>query len=467
MTLDARENVLEIMPIETLKNLNILLKEVRYNIYYLLNIYSSNQDNYKENINDYFFTINSILFNLKNSQIHQDKNDINYICDTDIIQRNRGKILTIIKNLKNKISSMNNILLEINDYYNKNKELLFKLKYNNIVNKSDSIANLDLSDQQQKIIFKLNSIMNLILIGAINYGSYSIVREYIRTGFIFSLRKCNLSNKIIKAINTRIIAIEQSSKSNDILRDEITKLIENYDQKLKINYFDFSKNGIIYLNIDKFPFKINIEIPNFVSNINELKSNQTNEQTDSTNSKENIYSQNIRNFKVSVYSLYENIATKSNSQNILVKKEFSDYLLFEKIRNLFEMTIKNIFYIVNEERTSTNDDINTNKNYINNLNNIEKNSKGELMLIKLIMQFIEYINGYDKLFNIKCLICNKYVKYSINEKCFFPPYYKQFILGTQKSEFLNKLKPKDKNTDNNVNLFTHEECFAKLNSTPL
>ena len=78
-------------------------------------------------------------------------------------------------------------------------------------------------------------------------------------------------------------------------------------------------------------------------------------------------------------------------------------------------------------------------------NNLEND-----IIIALFKRFIYYISDYHYLFRIKCTVCCKNVKYSLQEKCFFPPFYKRYII----EDFNNKDKKKTEE-----NCFYHEECF--------
>ena len=92
----------------------------------------------------------------------------------------------------------------------------------------------------------------------------------------------------------------------------------------------------------------------------------------------------------------------------------------------------------------------------------EKKNKGErkdAFLKEICNKFLDYIYDYDNLFKIKCRACNKIVKYSLQEKCFYPPYYKIY------EEIDNNDKA---NKIGNKSLFYHEECFRKnFQSNPL
>ena len=128
------------------------------------------------------------------------------------------------------------------------------------------------------------------------------------------------------------------------------------------------------------------------------------------------------------------------SQNSLDKNrkyELNDikekkFLLIEKIKKLFEERIYQINQAIYEEARNI-----LKKSYLN-------------LLIEFCKRFIYYIYDYNKLFKTKCSVCEKVVKYSVKEKCFFPPYYKIY------RERNNKIN------EDNLKLFYHEECFRKI-----
>lgn len=120
---------------------------------------------------------------------------------------------------------------------------------------------------------------------------------------------------------------------------------------------------------------------------------------------------------------------KNNLENQNQKRNF---LLTEKLSKLFTFRIYSFIKKLFEEKIKY---------------------EGRDILAKIYNNFLHYIYDYDKLFNIKCGLCNKIVKYSLQEKCFYPPYYKIY----DEIEINQKLKTKGEKT-----LFYHEECFKKI-----
>ena len=210
--------------------------------------------------------------------------------------------------------------------------------------------------------------------------------------------------------------IKQISKKPQILEEEIIKIIKDNFTKINSIYFHISEEKIT-LNIENYPFKVILEISNILRDF-----------------------KNFKKYKVLVFGFYEN--QKS------CFKDTSNYFLFEKIRSLFVTKLKFIYPSVCERIARE------------NLQN-----KGELILVQTIIEFVKYIYDYDKIFNTKCMICNKYIRYSLTEKCFFPPYYKVVDYEKEKNQLINKQKTNNNNSIHekyNYYHFVHEECIMRL-----
>lgn len=80
---------------------------------------------------------------------------------------------------------------------------------------------------------------------------------------------------------------------------------------------------------------------------------------------------------------------------------------------------------------------------------------GKEVLIEFCKRFIYYIYDYNNLFTEKRSLCGKSAKFSLKEKCFFPPYYKVY----KEKEEIDIINTE---TRNPINLFYHVECFKKL-----
>ena len=115
----------------------------------------------------------------------------------------------------------------------------------------------------------------------------------------------------------------------------------------------------------------------------------------------------------------------------------TNYILIHKVKELFLSRIYEILFEIFED-----------------IKYIKKESFlfGNDLLIELCKRFLYYINDYRKIFKIKCGVCEKVIKYNLNEKCFFPPYYKIY-----------RNRDTKKNIGDNIKLFYHEECYKKFN----
>lgn len=88
-------------------------------------------------------------------------------------------------------------------------------------------------------------------------------------------------------------------------------------------------------------------------------------------------------------------------------------------------------------------------------NQIINQPVGKEILIELCKRFIYFIHDFKNLFKVKCSMCGKNAKYSKENKCFFPPYYKIY-LDRDIIHYINNVEGSP------VNLFYHKECFKKL-----
>ena len=150
-------------------------------------------------------------------------------------------------------------------------------------------------------------------------------------------------------------------------------------------------------------------------------------------------SKNLNDYKytISIFSDNMEYDNKFNYYNNY-KNKSTNLFLYQKIRELFTNRIKSFIKIINEEK----------RRKIKSINNNE-------FLNEVLPRFMDYVKDYDKLFKIRCDICTYNLKYSIIEKCFYPPYYKLYI---NEDIISSKLKKKEKIP----NLFVHEECYRKL-----
>lgn len=143
-------------------------------------------------------------------------------------------------------------------------------------------------------------------------------------------------------------------------------------------------------------------------------------------------------FEIEVLGKYKFI-----EQKFEINKNIKKIVLYKKIKELFEDRIKSLFRLNYDELRSFNKW--DSKFYDNNF------------LIDILIRFADYLNNYHMIFKTNCNLCCKKLRYSNNEKCFFPPYYKMFW----NKEFY--IPPQFKYNDkNNIPIFFHEDCFKKI-----
>lgn len=132
---------------------------------------------------------------------------------------------------------------------------------------------------------------------------------------------------------------------------------------------------------------------------------------------------------------YTNKTGKFFEKNDIKEKK---YILIEKIKKLMNDRVCQINKAIFKEES---------------MNILKSDISGKISLNHLIefcKRFIYYIHEYSQLFTTKCGACEKIVKYSVKEKSFLPPYYKIYR------------ERNNKNNEDNLKLFYHEECFRKI-----
>lgn len=352
---------------------------------------------------------------LKNIDTISENNNNNVIGKNDKNQDEKKqmlecwqKISICLKNIKDTIGFFNNknYIINSNDYrifcvFN-NKQLFYER--NNLLNLIYS-----------KLIKEKNFIRSLLKI----YLPLSILR----------LRNAKLRKK------TDLAELEKTKSINDIINDFITNINIQKNKESEV----FNNNKIIFdckiknsreqtakITINFFFFNIFIKIP-------------INKEYNAMNfSNQIIILINYINNNKDEFYINNNPIDKSE---IILKKclKCKNFFLLEKLRNLFEMKI---YYILKEIT-------------------FEKNNLivGYETLIECCKRFILYIYDYNQLFKTRCGICEKIVKYSFNDKNFYPPYIKIY---NEKEFVIN-----DKNKYKDAKLFYHEECFKKLDISNL
>ena len=374
---------------------------------FLLSIFENNK-----NIHSYFYQFLDLFsFKCSNDKLDylnnltQEENISHTIAINNELNLIKGKLSQEVKAL--------NKILEKFEIKTNNKIISNELyKFYNIRNKINQ-KNI----QNEEILIKSNIISILYKYFILQNGY--IIRDLIgedrfKYFFIRPKEQIDEEKKNLNLFQKNIIDNIEISKINMNIK------VKFGEEKKKIYLTNIYNNIDMYISFIKYQPIINLELSLF--NI------------------ELIFpfhkKFNYKNFKITV--------------NVLGKKYDENYqkiLLYKKLSNLFEIRIYSFFDIIYEEKK--------------NIYKLEKKELDKMYnneyLIEILKIFVDYINNYDKIFKIKCNICNKLVKYSYNEKCFLPPYYK---LYTYKEKLNYMIKDKTKT----LNLFVHEECFKKNNS---
>ena len=302
------------------------------------------------------------------------------------------------KKLNDDIQRLEMFLSSFSDFYkslkinsenlNINKEELYKYFQENYIRENFRF-NLN-----SEMIIRRNSISLLYLNNSKEYKEY--FKEVIFNKLIFSFKKIqkkfpfnlegdnNFENKITNCLDKIKVYINENYKNN-------------IDIKYNLNKFNINhKNIYIEISIfigNIFIISVYFEIYEFIDY--EKKKKYITKTKMFIKGKKEIFS-----FQQNPYLKMKKV-TNINSK-FLIYKKLKNYLL-EKF-DLFLKT-REAFY-------------------------------PEFVLLEIFF-FIYYLSYYTKIFNQKCFICNKLVKYSLIDKIFYPP----FVL----------LFP--------YNSLCHEECF--------
>lgn len=285
-----------------------------------------------------------------------------------------------------------------NKFYQRNN--FYVILYKNIIN------------------FNYNYLLNQLIQNDIEFQEFQMIR--IRLSY---LKLRNLESKTINEIINEFIKNYCRDKITEKQMKEIEKDKDKNPQNIYFNCDINTKNIIsfAYINIKILNFHFYIKFPvkyynpkNFfiltkacVRFINEMPDNP-----------ENLYD-------IELFQMHD--------------RKNKKFLLIDKMEKLIQ---KRIFQI--------------NKSISKDINNIKKEDNFlKEYLVEFCKRFIYYIHDYNRLFKTKCGICENIVKYSINEKCFFPPYYKIYRERSMRDFY--------KNNEDKIKLFYHEECLRKIN----
>jgi hypothetical protein len=350
------------------------------------------------------------------------KTDKNYNNEIDNNEINK-KIEELWKNSTNILRTMNNALHVFNDKrYAINSDYL-KLSY--------------ISNKSYNKLYQYNNLYYLlyknIIISTGNFFLRSLIKnelrdfeiQMIRIRNINFLRQKNLESKTINDLINEFITNDFKDKINQKQSKEI-----NEEKKCHNIYFNCNlelSKGFAYIKIEILNFHIYIKFPN-IKYFNSL-----------------IFFDKIKVIVKLKYDISDDTEYPYEIYNNgkiyeVNEKKIKKFLLIDKIQNLIQNRICQINQAIFEDTKSIKSD-NMGKSNLNHL-------------IEFCKRFLYYIHDYTKLYETKCAVCQKIVKYSINEKCFFPPYYKIYRDRT----FIDI----GKNSEDNGKLFCHEECLRKI-----
>ena len=346
-----------------------------------------------------------------------------------------------MENNPNNFLEINQVMLK--DYiklnYNiRNNCLLFSYGFSSNNEKFIDEAYKKLYDDILKLITHLNNFNQIFKVVKINPEALNINKEQLYKFFQENYIRFNLNNEM-SIRNTSIYLLylnhikEYKENYKDLLINKLhlsfkkiqKKYPFNIEEKKNIenkitNYLKKKKNHIKenFKNIDiKFNCKlinntlnnIFIEVSIFIGNLFIISFYfEIYEFIDHENKKKYITKKKMfLKGKKEIFSLHQNPFLKMKK----ISNVNSKFLLYKKLKNyLFE---KFEIFLKTRELLFP-----------------------EFVLLE-IFHFINYLSFYSKIFNQKCFICHKLVKYSIIDKVFYPPIVLVFP----------------------YNYLCHEECF--------
>lgn len=403
--LDTKEN-------DFLFKINLMNKRLRNLVYNYLNFFSLKSEDYRENY---------LSYRANNSSLNVNNNDF----EGNIIEMNEN----FLKNFENDLRSMNKLIENLNEFLNYNiKKSLITNKYDKEMFKYNDINKLKyLKNSQNRQTILRSNLVQIIFKYMITARKDSIIRDTIKRERILYLSLKNKNNnKFDRQGSEEIVQI-------DNLNDYIKQYIKT---NFKESNIEFSLNVINYQSQHSSKFNIQYSFNNR-QQINQIPINK--------------YAKiNIKIFPLNILiglNLNKELLLKKNIISFYLKDElnrplYNELILMKKIKFLLEIRLNSILDLIYEEKKRRN---------ITNNNN-SKIFLDEEVLKEFLKRFLYYINDYNKMLYMKCNFCQKIVKYSYIDKCFFPPFYKLY-----KEKEINK---NDNETEQK--LFFHEDCFTKM-----
>ena len=253
----------------------------------------------------------------------------------------------------------------------------------------------------------------------------------------------------MRIFNFTKLKIEESQTINDCIYEFINNNFEDLPNKKKDIENNIPKQNIYFncqiqneksinlISIEFYYFSILIKLPqkysqnDFLFKKNVLIKNKYELIDNSELDKKN------KLFELNEFFYKKSDLKIENEFQIKNAFQFKNKYLLIKIRNFFQDIIEFIIKSIFEE--------------------IEKDKRiiSGNVLIEFCKRFLFFIHDYNNLFKTKCSFCQKIVKYSFNEKCFFFFYIKKY-----QERNLNSFRY---NNVDNTKIFYHEQCYRRIN----
>ena len=294
----------------------------------------------------------------------------------------------------------------------------------------DYLKNLFFTKKYFNRLYQNNNLYSLLNKNLINDTNYYLLNFLIKNELknaefqikIRNLNYYNQKNSDSKPINEWIKEFIINNYKDKIYEKQIKeneKCLRNIDFNCKID----PNKVFAHININILKFHIYIKFPLKFFN-------------------KSIFYNKI---KVNLNFKYDNEDNPESPHTIKSGKFFEKndikikkYILIEKIKKLMNDKVYQINKTLFKEES---------------MNILKSDNSGTISLDHLIefcKRFIYYIHDYSQLFTSKCGVCEKVVKFFVKEKSFLPPYYKIYR------------ERNNKDNEDNLKLFYHEECYRKI-----
>ena len=300
---------------------------------------------------------------------------------------------------------------------------------------------LDFSNQDS--LYKINKYISYALLSYLNN-----LDKYMKKIIIYFKDKNSSHISIQNGYKDHYFQNIQSNTKVNKIFNEIYNHLFNINQELLIRIINVSDSENLEQNIDTNKkiesFYMNESKEKSLNDIikNYIKTYYNGSKLEVTHTEKNIPKENtsIKSMNTFEFS-YPNMTIVVN--NYVLNKKNNNYKMKSSLswKHTFNTNLllsKKLEYFLDKSM----------KAFTKNSNDNEYN--GEKFTYKILPKLIHLIVGYENLFSNKCSICKKSVKYSINDKCFYPAYYQIY----NEKQF----NVKDHNGKRD---FYHEECFKK------